>query len=128
MDNQKLPAPRWRFQFTIARLMACTLFVALAAWTATIDDWTLSMHVSPLGNRNLLPFVVGFLLLAAAIGVLIKGQPGMPGGIRWGCGLLVAAALLVTVASALVALGELVGWLARFLWKYLVLVRLTPDS
>ena len=115
MDNQKLPEPsRWRFQFTIARLMACTLFVALAAWTATVD-WSLSMHVSPLGNRNLLPFVFGSLLLAAAIGVLIKGKPGVPGGIRWGCGLLIAAALLVTLASALVALAEFVGWLSRFL-------------
>jgi len=103
--------PPWRFQFTIARIMACTLLVALAAWVATVK-LPIGLTLSLTGDRNLLPFLLTTLLLAAAAGALIQGKPGAREGVRIGCGVLIAAALLASVGLTLI---ELWHWIARIL-------------
>jgi hypothetical protein len=108
MDENRHTSVRWRFQFTIARLLACTTLAALAAWTATVD-LPFTLTVSALGERNILPFVLVSLLLAAAVGVLTKGKPGAIDGVRIGCGVLIAAAAIMSVC---LTLRELIHWLA----------------
>lgn len=109
MAANSTESPPSRFQFTIARLMACTLFVAFAAWAATVG-LPLTLSVSPLGKRNVLPFVLATLLLAAAVGVLLRGKPGASDGVRIGCALLIGAATLLSIG---LTLKELFDWLAR---------------
>ena len=97
---------RSRFQFTIARLLACTTFAALAAWTATAPI-PVTVKVGAL-DFNLLPLILTTVLLVAAIGVLIQGKPGAVQGARVGCGILIAAFALASVA---IAIAELIRWL-----------------
>src|SRR5687768_15957325 len=96
MEVRPEKVPRWRFQFTIAWIMACTLLVAFAAWVATFE-LPVTLTVPGAGNHNLLPFLLASLLLAAAVGVLIKGKPGVSEGVRIGCGLLIAGAGISSV-------------------------------
>ena len=101
-------ADRGRFQFTIARLLACTTFAALAAWAATAPI-PLAVTVRAIDREfNLLPLMLTTVLLAASSGVLVRGKPGVSHGARVGCGLLIGAFAL---ASVVIAILELVRWL-----------------
>lgn len=106
MDERPSKLPRR--QFTIARLMACTVFVALAAWAATVD-LPIGLTISPLGDRDILPVVVECVLLAAAVGVLVQGKPGALAGLQIGGALAVVSIMLLVPIS--VSLWELVRWL-----------------
>jgi len=94
-------------QFTIARLLACTLLAALAAWCVSVK-LPVGLTVSPLGNRDILPLVLASLLLAAAVGVLFQGKPGVYSGLDIGCGILIALAI---IGSICLAFWELWQWL-----------------
>ena len=106
MDEAPSKLPR--LQFTIARLMACTVFVALAAWTATVD-LPFGLTISPLGDRDVLPFILACSLLAAAFGALVEGKPGALAGCQIGAALTMAGVLILVPIC--VMLWEFVRWL-----------------
>jgi hypothetical protein len=105
------PGRLLRFQFTIARLLACTVFVALAAWV-----WTLKLPItlttSSLADRDILPYVAVSLLLATAVGSLLEGKRGAVDGVRIGCGLILFAILILVPLG--IALTDLAQFLARY--------------
>jgi hypothetical protein len=108
MNDNDLQTRPWRFQFTIARLLACTTVAALAAWTATAR-LPMTVTIRAMDREfNLLPLILTTILLTVAIGVLIHGKPGLAQWTRIGCGLSIAA---FTLASAVLAIAEVVRWL-----------------
>ena len=96
-----------QLQFTLARLLACTTLVAVAAWATTLN-LPISVSTPSLGDRNLSPGVIGCLLLAAAVGVLFHGKRGALDGARAGCGLLLI--VLGVVLPAFLALRAILVW------------------
>ena len=106
MDEHPSKLPR--LQFTIARLMACTVLVALAAWTVTVD-LPVGLTVSPLGDRDILPFILACSLLAAAFGALVEGKPGALAVCQIG-GALTMVGVLILVPTCLM-FWELIRWL-----------------
>jgi hypothetical protein len=92
-------------QFTIARLMGCMLLAALAAWCVAVK-LPVTLTVSSLGNRDVLPFVLASLLLAAAVGVLARGRPGAISGTRLGCAVVIALAMFGPVCLGMWDLGR----------------------
>lgn len=113
MHRMNEPSTRWpRFQFSTARLMACTFFVALAAWAATLR-LPMKLNISTTGERDLLPLILAGVLLAAAIGSLVKGKSGAKEGAKIGCFLLFIS--LTLIVPILVGLTDLVVWVWRLL-------------
>jgi hypothetical protein len=98
-----------RLQFTIARLLACTALVALAAWVA-MHELPIEVHVPSESKLNLLPYILSGLLVASAVGVLFSGRPGARKGIKVGCAIFVALAAVVPTCFSL---RELFSWLVR---------------
>jgi hypothetical protein len=99
---------RARFQFTLARMLASTTLVAMAAWVTTVE---LPVHVSlpDVGRWNLLNAVAAGALLAAAVGVLVAGKPGAAAGARLGC--VSVLAVLTVLLPLWLALRAIIGWL-----------------
>jgi hypothetical protein len=86
----RLRAP---WQFSIARILACTALVALATWAAT-NGVPFTLGAYPFEEYDLAPFIVVTVLLAAAVGALVGGKPGAAKGARAGCGVLILAVIL----------------------------------
>jgi hypothetical protein len=110
-ENKK---PR-RFQFTLLRLLACTTFVALAAWVASAN-LPVAVFLSYAGSAgagkwNIFPILACCMLLGAAVGVLIQGETGALEGARVGCLLPCLVLSVVTMFMMLTALFSFFAWL-----------------
>ena len=99
------------FQFTVARLLACTTAVAAAAWVSTLDI-PIEIHTSASGDRNLAPAILVSVLLAVAVGVLIRGKPGAKEGAKAGC--IFCIVVIAFVLPLFAGLREVFNWLSRF--------------
>ena len=106
--TSRQPQPKI-FQFTIRRLLVCTALIGVAAWVSTVG-LPIQLFLSVAGERDLVPAILASLLLAAALGVLLRGPRGARDGVRAGCGALTALAAALTLFAVL---REVFDWLAN---------------
>ena len=91
-----------RFQFTIARLLACTTFMALAAWVIATPHFP-GFPQDDFFWRFGKIFLLGGLL-GSAVGALYKGKEGAERAFNLG----VMCTLLIWIATGWVIVGYVV--------------------